>query len=82
MTKNQISNHIIKKANECFEYANNISLLDVKKEMQAQIFAYWEMYTNCFANGNVFDDVCQNMKNMYMTLDEQISKGYKEIFSK
>ena len=81
MTKNQIAAHIVKKANECFEYANGISLLDVKKEQQAQIFAYWEMYCNCFANGNVFDETCQIFKDMYMTLDKQISAGYKEIFS-
>lgn len=80
MTKQQIANYIVKKAQECFEYGNDISLLDVKKEQQAQIFAYWEMYLNCFANGNVFDETCEIFKNMYMTLGEQISNGYAEIF--
>lgn len=80
MTKKQIAKHIVERANGCFEYANGVSLLDVKKEQQAQIFAYWEMYCNCFANGNVFDDVCESFRKMYEALGKQISDGYAEIF--
>ena len=80
MTKKQIANHIIEKANQCFIDGKKSSFYDRKSDMQSQIYVYWEMYYTCFANGDCFNETCQQLKDMYDALGKEISDGYKQLF--